>query len=1166
MKSVDVRTRLTEALRLDLVGPDNGHAFARELLPTTPSRWYLAGYLVPRDAPAEEKRDPAADEEMDEAGEANGRDDNAPPERPAARKALMPSSMGLSVLVGPDVRTLKVVARWGDYTYEGVTGSQPEPEDRRLPEPDHEENIKERGAKYKAGEPELPRGFRRTPCESTVTLDVGAARQIPLETPLDGTGGMRIVTTVRRIKDGPRLPKGARSVAIFLVNGRKLDSDHRYRSFAFQAELEVRCDAGFVPRPDLRGDMDGCALDEVDERIADLQYRDVFEFAVGHATATAAIRELDGSCRTVRTTWMPQAEVERVSPAIITVELGMESLAGLTDGADARARLTPLVAQYRQWIEGQKGGLGGLEARRRETAEDALGQALLAAKRIEAGIEALADPLLLEAFRTANRAMARAARQREVIAKQGTVKPEDVPPPRWYPFQLAFILMNLAGMAASDHPDRAKVDLLFFPTGGGKTEAYLGLAAFAMVLRRLRDPSLGSAGVSVLMRYTLRLLTLDQLGRAAALICALELDRKSRPDKLGEWPFEIGLWVGSAATPNRMGCQGYDGPGKDETAYARVRRFRRNDGRAAPLPIETCPWCGTKFDRESFDLIPNERAPLNLVVRCADPACPFSGAQNEHLPILGVDEPIYRRLPAFLIATVDKFAALPWTGETGALFGLVERCDEHGFYGPAGNARGRGARALAGHLPPPDLIIQDELHLISGPLGTVAGLYEAAVDALASRATPDGKTVGPKIIASTATVRRAATQIRALFDREEVAIFPPPGPDRRDSFFARTVPTTESPARLYIGLAAQGRSNKVLLLRAALAILSAAQKAYEEAAAELGGTGQPNPADPYMTLLGYFNSLRELGGSRRIVEDEVTVRLSKYGEKRRLEPEDRLFADRRIRYDVLELTSRVSTGEVANAKRRLAVPFGSQGDPIDVALATNMISVGLDILRLGLMVVNGQPKTSAEYIQATSRVGRDPRRPGLVVTLLNIHKPRDRSHYERFETYHASFYRAVEATSVTPYSPRALDRALAAALVAWCRHRDATLTPPRGAEEILMRRTAVADIADRFADRARRHTVALPVAERDACAAEVRARCVRLLDDWYKIADDYRNKNTRLQYQREEAGPRSLLHEFLHPELDNLPDVFRDFRANRSMRDVEPSVDLFTKRLNEMGR
>ena len=176
-----------------------------------------------------------------------------------------------------------------------------------------------------------------------------------------------------------------------------------------------------------------------------------------------------------------------------------------------------------------------------------------------------------------------------------------------------------------------------------------------------------------------------------------------------------------------------------------------------------------------------------------------------------------------------------------------------------------------------------------------------------------------------------------------------------------------------------------------------------------------------MTLLGYFNSLRELGGTRRIIEDEVRTRLADYGMRRRLDPQDSLFADRQIAFEVLELTSRVSTSKVAEAKRRLALSMADD-ERVDVALATNMISVGLDIIRLGLMVVLGQPKTSAEYIQATSRVGRDLPRPGLVVTLLNIHKPRDRSHYERFTAYHTSFYRNVEATSVTPFSPRAMDR------------------------------------------------------------------------------------------------------------------------------------------------
>ena len=239
----------------------------------------------------------------------------------------------------------------------------------------------------------------------------------------------------------------------------------------------------------------------------------------------------------------------------------------------------------------------------------------------------------------------------------------------------------------------------------------------------------------------------------------------------------------------------------------------------------------------------------------------------------------------------------------------------------------------------------------------------------------DGKKIRPKIVASTATVRRAENQIRALFNRRQVDIFPPPGPDRRDSFFAETHSPQQSNARLYVGIAAQGRSPKVVMLRTYLALLAAAQKAYDEAGRQ---EERPNnPADPYMTLLGYFNSLRELGGARRIVEDEVGNRLAGYGNRKRVGETEGLFANRKIAYEAVELTSRVSTDKVAEAKRRLALPF-CEKDRVDVAIATNMISVGLDITRLGLMVVFGQPKTSAEYIQATSRVGRDHERPGLV--------------------------------------------------------------------------------------------------------------------------------------------------------------------------------------------
>ena len=357
------------------------------------------------------------------------------------------------------------------------------------------------------------------------------------------------------------------------------------------------------------------------------------------------------------------------------------------------------------------------------------------------------------------------------------------------------------------------------------------------------------------MRYTLRLLTLDQLARAAGVVCALELMRTDDHNVdqngrrlLGDWPIEIGLWVGSDASPNLLGGRGKS---DQHTAVGRVRRFRNGRDKRAPAPIKACPWCGTAFTPSSFACTPNNHAPTNLEIRCANSKCDFSG--NRSLPILSVDEPIYRRLPAFLIATVDKFAALPWVGETGAFFGHVDRFEDGvGYYGAA--EPGRGTPLVNGwSLDPPEFIIQDELHLISGPLGTVAGLYEAAIDQLASRQT-DSQRIRPKIVASTATVRRASDQIEALFDRHTTTIFPPPGIDRVDSFFARTVSPSTDPARLYIGIAAQGRGPKLVFLRSLTTLLAAAQVNYAQ---HLSENGSLNPADPYMTALCYFNALRD---------------------------------------------------------------------------------------------------------------------------------------------------------------------------------------------------------------------------------------------------------------------------------------------------------------------
>ena len=1112
--SVDVRARLVAALRLDLVGPHAGHALAAECLPgwQRPSNWYLTGFLIPSGTAPEKAADADENDDFELVPESAGLPEESNEERKTAKKGYFPSSMGLSFLVPKDARELAVTVRWGDY----------------LPADIVDEDGKT-----------IPI-WQRTAREVTVPVTLtGAQDAAPCEVP--NSGGLELQVVERTVTAGElvsRLPAGTRSVSIFLVNRRTPDESQPDRAYAFQAEIEAQSEQPFVPRPDLRGAL----ASEWDERVADLHYADTPEYATGHGVS-AEWELAGGACHVLRTAWIPVAAVEKTETVDVPgVELSMDVLGTIADGAAVTAALAPMVRHYRTWIEQQRTRIHSLPDSYRETAEELLRLGGVAATRIEHGIAVLAaDANAVDAFRVANRAVARALRQRLKLETPG-----------WRVFQLAFLLLNLPGLIDPSDPNRDTVDLLFFPTGGGKTEAYLGLAAFAMVLRRLRHPGdqgSAGAGVSVIMRYTLRLLTLDQLGRAAGLVCALELEREANPARYGTWPFEIGLWVGKAATPNFLG---HKGDKRTDTARAKVRQFAADPkGKPVPIPLESCPWCGTRFGSSSFALLPNSDQPRDLRIVCANFECDF--ARDRALPIVAVDEPLYRRLPAFLIATVDKFASLPWVGESGLLLGGADRHDANGFYGAA--APGQGKR-LAALLPPPDLVIQDELHLISGPLGTMAGLYEAAIEALALR-TLDGRAVRPKIVASTATVRRAQDQIQALFGRALTQIFPPPGPDRRDAFFARIRPATEVPPRLYLGIAAQGRNPKVVMRRAVLALMGAAERSYRDA----GGHKNPtNPADPYMTVLGYFNALRELGSARRILEEEVQNTLKGYGVRKRIGEATGLFHDRKTFSEVLELTSRVSTDKVAEARRRLEVAYHEIDQRVDCAIATNMISVGLDIPRLGLMVVVGQPKTHAEYIQATSRVGRNDQRPGLVVTLLNIHKPRDRSHYERFRHYHETFYRSVEAGSVTPFSARALDRGFAGALVAFARHAEAALTPPRGAEQIgSVRADLERRLLETFLTRVRGQPLS-DEAEREERLRSVQNRIVDLLDSWQTVFEDYRAVGVAMQYQKYELPqPRPLLRDMLETEFDS--PMQRKFRVNRSLRDVEPEVNLYLKDL-----
>lgn len=602
--SEDIRAALTHALHLDLIGPGPGGEHAGEFLPgwERPSVWYLTGFLVPSGTPASERADDDADDELhSEVTERAGLAEESTQQGKRAKRRFFPSSMGLSFLVPPAAAAIRVTIDWGDY--------------RRAKRENHAGRQIE--------------GWQRAPRAETVTVRLHGSGS-PAVDPVPGSDGLVLHTTERPIPTERlrgQIEPGTRAISVFLVNERALaeDSNDSDETYAFQTRLSVECNRPFHPRPDLSGQQ----TPNWDDKVSQLHYADTPAYATGHGVSADWTVE-GGVCRRVRTKWIGSSQVEATKPRPVPgVELSMRQLGRLPDGPAVRGALSPLVSEYRRWIELGREAVAELDERHRATAEVLLHQARYASDRMERGVDVLvAAPDVLDAFRMANRAVRRALSRR--IAEDD---------PEWRPFQLAFMLLNLAGMADSENPDRETVDLLFFPTGGGKTEAYLGLAAFAMVLRRLRNPAQAGhagAGVSVIMRYTLRLLTLDQLSRAAGLVCALELERVDNPGRYGEWPFEIGLWVGKAATPNRMGRKG---DGRTDTARSKTVRYQQNPGyNPSPIPVESCPWCGTHFTADSFSLLPDADRPRDLRVVCTNFECDFSGDRS--LPILGVDEPL----------------------------------------------------------------------------------------------------------------------------------------------------------------------------------------------------------------------------------------------------------------------------------------------------------------------------------------------------------------------------------------------------------------------------------------------------------------------------------------------------------------------------------------------
>ena len=717
----------------------------------------------------------------------------------------------------------------------------------------------------------------------------------------------------------------------------------------------------FQGLPDLRQPIDE------DEQSTRLLYRNSINYAFGHqCSATWSISH--SSSDQITTQWIPKAGVPNFKQnghpvfekLVLSSSLSAKNLANAASH-DLFTILNDLYVAYEDWLSIQKSDSLKLDPKYSSIAGIHLDKCQEVLNRIGIGIEYLKrDENALLAFRLANLAM-HIQHDRKVQADPGLTELS------WRPFQIGFILLTLESVCNGDSDFRDTLDLLWFPTGGGKTEAYLAIIALGSWYRRLTKSQSDSSGNFAIMRYTLRLLTAQQFERASAVILACEAIRKGRvqghsftESKIAE--FSIGLWVGKDATPNNF-----------DDALAN----RGNEYLATAEQISFCYSCNGKLNW-NYDSVSRTVRPM-----CRDANC-LLGLTFGTWPVMTIDDDIYRQIPTVIIGTVDKFAQVPLRIETADMFG---------FQSSSGT----------------ELIIQDELHLISGPLGTIVGIYETAFDWLLTR-----NGIRPKIIGSTATIRRASSQVRALFDRSSCQ-FPPAGLNSEDSGFA--IVDEKNPGRLYLGVTTAGRSAKFSLQATAGSLLQSGNPTEHSDLSVLDG---------YTTLLMYFNALRELGGAIVQVLDDVPDSMALYSSLR---------SEKLREIDApKELTSRVSQREIVSILGDLSRPSNTEG-AVDVVLATNMVSVGVDVPRLGLMLVNGQPKTRAEYIQSTSRVGRS-KYPGLIVCVFNSMKARDRSHFETFTSMHQSLYRDVEATSVTPFASRARDRALRAVLISMIRHSD----------------------------------------------------------------------------------------------------------------------------------
>ncbi|MBP2372955.1 helicase-related protein [Paeniglutamicibacter psychrophenolicus] len=845
---------------------------------------------------------------------------------------------------------------------------------------------------------------------------------------------------------------------------------------------------------------------DLDEESAELRlrYRNRQVYAVGHGMAADWDLTDVGRCAQVRLDPVPSFVIPAVEttsfeePSVEARALMLSHLERLDSSPDeVLASMDAFVEAFGGWVTTESARVSSFGSDV-SIAGRIVARSEVALSRMRESTALLRQPeqsKLRSAFALAMSAMR--LQMHQTVASRG----DDPPEPRWRPFQLGFLLVSLTSVVDETHAERELVDLIWFPTGGGKTEAYLALAAIEIFRRRIVDGPAGG-GTAVLTRYTLRLLTAQQFQRAASLVCAMEMLR--RPDRIGDArtkgmaPFTIGLWVGNEVTP---------GTRRDaKAALERLHKAARPE-EANQFQIESCPWCGT-------ELLPRMRSSKlseygvrlvghDVVIHCTSNSCEF----RDELPVAVVDEELYENPPTILLATVDKFARLQFRPEAGRLLGLNTAFSQ------------------------PSMIIQDELHLLSGPLGTTVAVFDTVIQMLLAAG---GQT--PKIIASTATIRASHEQVQGLYGRD-VALYPPSGLDDDRTFFSRPVSSGEG--RLYLGLMPQALSQMSATVSAASPLL------------EIPFVLEQDPdsvtaRDAYWTSVMYHNSLRELGRTGTLVVDDVNGRL---------EPRaDRLgYKLRTVRAEkVLELTSRRGPEELPKVLRELRHSADDSDQAVDIVLSSNMLSVGIDIPRLALMLMVGQPKTTSEYIQATSRVGRG-KIPGIVTTLFRSNRARDRSHFETFRGFHEALYRSVEPTSVTPWSLASRERSLSGALIILARHLVSDLSDNEAAVRFDLNNVAQSESINELVER----FVGLVQRAEPIESSDTQERMRALLTDWDRRARNSRESGERLLYDRHDKDDVALLKRF--------GQSGEGWLVADSMRSVEPNVAVEVREPFEEG-